>query len=93
MYSSTVVVLPAADADHVPQNSSAACAVEIRPVELTRNMTLCGPVDRVPDALVRIVGRYQAERRAGEPFHHWARRTPHEELAATIAGSPAAVGS
>ena len=51
------------------------------------------PVDKVPDALLRIVGRYQAERRGGEPFHHWARRTSHEELAATIAGTPAAVGS
>ena len=51
------------------------------------------PVDKVPDALLRIVGRYQAERRGGEPFHQWARRTPHEELAATIAGTPAAVGS
>jgi ferredoxin-nitrite reductase len=51
------------------------------------------PVDKVPDALLRIVGRYQAERRTGEPFHLWARRTPREELAATIAGSPAAVGS
>jgi ferredoxin-nitrite reductase len=51
------------------------------------------PVDKVPDALLRIVGRYQAERRAGEPFHLWARRTPREELAATIAGSRVAVGS
>jgi ferredoxin-nitrite reductase len=51
------------------------------------------PVDKVPDALVRIVGRYQAERRTGEPFHLWARRTPREELAATIAGSTAAVGT
>jgi ferredoxin-nitrite reductase len=51
------------------------------------------PVDKVPDALLRIVGRYQTERRAGEPFHLWARRTPHDELASTIAGSPAAVGS
>jgi ferredoxin-nitrite reductase len=51
------------------------------------------PVDKVPDALLRLVGRYQAERRAAEPFHHWARRIPQDELAATIAGSPAAVGS
>jgi ferredoxin-nitrite reductase len=51
------------------------------------------PVDKVPDALLRIVERYQAERRTGEPFHLWARRTPREELAATIAGSRAAVGS
>jgi ferredoxin-nitrite reductase len=51
------------------------------------------PVDKVPDALLRIVGRYQVERRTGEPFHLWARRTPRDELAATIAGSPAEVGS
>jgi ferredoxin-nitrite reductase len=51
------------------------------------------PVDKVPDALLRIVGRYQSDRRSGEPFHLWARRTPQEELAATIAGNPAAVGS
>ncbi len=30
-----------------------------------------------------------AERRTGEPFHLWARRTPREELQATMAGSPA----
>ena len=34
------------------------------------------PVDKVPDALLRVVGRYQAERRAEEPFHLWARRIP-----------------
>ena len=45
------------------------------------------PVDRVPDALVRLVGRYQDERRAGEPFHLWARRTPADELAATLGGA------
>jgi ferredoxin-nitrite reductase len=50
------------------------------------------PVDQVPDALLRIVGRYQSERRPDEPFHLWARRTPGDELAATIAGAPAAVG-
>jgi len=50
------------------------------------------PVDEVPDALLRLVGRYQAERREGEPFHHWARRTPEGELASTIAGAPTAVG-
>jgi ferredoxin-nitrite reductase len=51
------------------------------------------PVDQVPDALLRVVGRYQTERRAAEPFHLWARRIPSGELAATIAGSPAAVSS
>jgi ferredoxin-nitrite reductase len=51
------------------------------------------PVDKVPDALVRVVTRYQAERRAGEPFHRWARRTPESELASTLSGAPAAVSS
>jgi ferredoxin-nitrite reductase len=44
------------------------------------------PVDDVPDALVRTVRRYRAERREGEPFYNWARRVPNEELAATLAG-------
>ena len=51
------------------------------------------PVDKVPDALLRLVTRYQGERRAEEPFHLWARRTPEGELAATLAGTPAAVSS
>jgi ferredoxin-nitrite reductase len=50
------------------------------------------PVDQVPDALLRVVGRYQAERRAKEPFHLWARRVPANELAGLLAGAPAAVG-
>jgi ferredoxin-nitrite reductase len=49
------------------------------------------PVDRVPDALLRVVGRYQTERREKEPFHLWARRIPVAELSATLSGSPAAV--
>jgi ferredoxin-nitrite reductase len=49
------------------------------------------PVDSVPDALLRLVGRYQRERRDGEPFHLWARRTPSRELADTISGPSAAV--
>jgi ferredoxin-nitrite reductase len=44
------------------------------------------PVDQVPHALLRTVRRYQAERRAGEPFYNWARRVPNEELARTLAG-------
>jgi ferredoxin-nitrite reductase len=51
------------------------------------------PVDQVPDALLRVVGRYQAERRADEPFRSWARRTPQRELASTIAGAPEVVGA
>jgi ferredoxin-nitrite reductase len=47
------------------------------------------PVDEVPDALVRLVGRYRAERHAGEAFHQWCRRLPNAELrAALAAGSP-----
>jgi sulfite reductase beta subunit-like hemoprotein len=49
------------------------------------------PVDRVPDALVRLVTRYQQERRTDEPFHRWARRTPNEALLATVAGPAEAV--
>jgi ferredoxin-nitrite reductase len=44
------------------------------------------PVERVPDALVRLVTRYQGERREGEPFHLWARRIADEDLLATVAG-------
>ncbi len=44
------------------------------------------PVDDVPDALLRAVHRYQRERRDGETFHGWARRTPNDELRATLAG-------
>jgi ferredoxin-nitrite reductase len=42
------------------------------------------PVGRVPDALVRVVERYRVERRAGESFHNWARRTPNDELRRTL---------
>ena len=51
------------------------------------------PVSEVPDALARVVRRYQAERRAEEPFHLWARRIPMADLTATVNGSPAAVSS
>ena len=44
------------------------------------------PVDTVPDALVRVVRRYQAERRDGEAFHNWARRTEPDALRAILAG-------
>ncbi len=42
------------------------------------------PIDAVPEALLRVVTRYQGERRPGEPFHNWARRTPNEELRRTL---------
>jgi ferredoxin-nitrite reductase len=45
------------------------------------------PVDRVPDALVRLVDRYRSERRENEPFYSWARRTPDAELRATLEGA------
>lgn len=38
------------------------------------------PVDEVPEALTRVLVRYQRERRPDEPFYAWARRTPNEEL-------------
>jgi ferredoxin-nitrite reductase len=44
------------------------------------------PVDRVPDALTRLLTRYQDERREAEPFHTWARRTPADELLVTLEG-------
>jgi ferredoxin-nitrite reductase len=50
------------------------------------------PVDRVPDALVSVFSRYQQEQRPGESFHNWARRTPPDELRATLDGAPEAVG-
>ena len=50
-------------------------------------------MDRVPDALLRLVTRYQAERRADEPFRSWARRLPQQELASTITPAPSPVGS
>jgi len=46
------------------------------------------PVDKVPDALLRIVGRYQSERREGEAFYLWSRRTAADQLQATLLGSP-----
>jgi ferredoxin-nitrite reductase len=44
------------------------------------------PVNDVPDALVRVVRRYRAERRPDESFHNWARRVPNDELRLTLAG-------
>jgi ferredoxin-nitrite reductase len=47
------------------------------------------PVDRVPDALLRVLRRYREERRPDEPFYRWARRTPAEELRAVLEGGEA----
>jgi ferredoxin-nitrite reductase len=44
------------------------------------------PVDEVPEALLRVLRRYQDERRSDESFVNWARRTPNDELRATLAG-------
>lgn len=44
------------------------------------------PVDDVPVALLRVLHRFQDERRVDESFHQWARRTPNDELRATLAG-------
>ena len=49
------------------------------------------PVDRIPDALLRVVRRYQDERRLGEPFHLWARRTSPDELRSMVVGATQAV--
>src|SRR6266702_630719 len=54
MYCCTVVVLPAADADQVPQNSIAACAVATRPVFCVPNRTSWFAVASVPDATTDI---------------------------------------
>jgi ferredoxin-nitrite reductase len=43
------------------------------------------PVNDVPDALLRVVRRYQTERRADEPFYNWARRVPNDDLRRTLA--------
>jgi ferredoxin-nitrite reductase len=51
------------------------------------------PVDEVPEALLRVVTRYQGERRAGETFHNWARRTPNDELRSTLSGMETELGA
>jgi ferredoxin-nitrite reductase len=49
------------------------------------------PVDRVPDALSRVVGRYRDEHRPGEAFYQWARRSNAEDLRLTLHGTVGAV--
>jgi ferredoxin-nitrite reductase len=44
------------------------------------------PVSEVPEALVALLTRFRAERRDGERFHEWCRRTPNTELRATLRG-------
>jgi ferredoxin-nitrite reductase len=45
------------------------------------------PVDDVPEALLRVIRRYGAERRQSEPFYNWARRTSPDELRSSLAGA------
>jgi ferredoxin-nitrite reductase len=48
----------------------------------------------VPEALLRVFERFKEERRDGERFHEWARRTRNEDLRETLRGLvPAANGS
>ena len=51
------------------------------------------PVDRVPDALLRVITRYRQEHRPGEPFYLWARRTNADDMRSTLAGAAEAVTS
>ena len=55
------------------------------------------PVADVPDALLRIVRRYQSERRDDETFANWSRRTSPDELRATLSaegvGTPVTVSA
>jgi ferredoxin-nitrite reductase len=44
------------------------------------------PADEVPDALVAVFERFKGERRDGERFHEWARRTRNGELRETLRG-------
>jgi ferredoxin-nitrite reductase len=42
------------------------------------------PADEVPEALLHVFERFKEERRDGERFHEWARRTRNEELRETL---------
>jgi ferredoxin-nitrite reductase len=44
------------------------------------------PVDEVGGSLVRLLRRFQGERRQGEAFHEWCRRIPNPDLRATLDG-------
>jgi ferredoxin-nitrite reductase len=44
------------------------------------------PADEVPEALLHVFERFKEERRDGERFHEWARRTRNEELRETLRG-------
>ena len=52
------------------------------------------PADEVPDALLHVFERFKEERRDGERFHEWVRRTHNEDLRETLQGlAPATNGS
>jgi ferredoxin-nitrite reductase len=44
------------------------------------------PCDQMPEAIVRLVETYRAERHRGERFHEWARRTPNDRLRRIVRG-------
>ncbi|MHB8220821.1 MAG: nitrite/sulfite reductase [Acidimicrobiales bacterium] len=44
------------------------------------------PAERIPDAIVRVVERYRAERRPAETFSNWARRSSHDVLRSLLTG-------
>jgi ferredoxin-nitrite reductase len=46
------------------------------------------PCDDMPAALAGLVGAYQAERRGGERFHQWVRRSPADHLRALLRPEP-----
>jgi ferredoxin-nitrite reductase len=51
------------------------------------------PLDRMPQALARLLGRYREERGDDERFHQWARRVSNEELRAMVRdGGPREAG-
>lgn len=45
------------------------------------------PVDRVPDALIRVISSYREGRRPEEPFHLWARRSSPTDLQSILSGA------
>jgi ferredoxin-nitrite reductase len=49
------------------------------------------PVDRVPDALLRVVSLYREGHRPGEAFYQWARRIAPEDLQVLLSGVSEAV--
>jgi ferredoxin-nitrite reductase len=44
------------------------------------------PAEEVPEALLHVFERFKEERRDGERFHEWARRTRNEDLRETLRG-------